>query len=147
MTDVRLGNAHGLERRRLVASALLSAFLMALSGCGGQDSHDKPAGNTQDAVREASETVDDLLELARAGDWRTYVDRHYGEAHKFRSDADRDKLVHRFENQWGDRIIASLERVAPLTPAIEADKAIFRDGNDVLFVLYRASDGKWKFHL
>lgn len=125
---------------------MLLVLVCALLGCGGQAEQDKP-NDQQSAAELASRTVDDLLTLARAGDWENYVDRYYGESHKFRSAADRDQLVQRFENQWGDKVLDSLEGVVHVKPVIEAESALFQVDGETLFVLYRTTDGEWKFHL
>ena len=95
----------------------------------------------------ASETLQQMLDAAERGDWESYVDAHYGEQHKFRSPADRDALVKRFADKWGEKLLPGLSRAATLPVRIEADQAMFQDGDDTVFVLYRGDAGEWKFHL
>ncbi len=55
--------------------------------------------------------------------------------------------VQRFEETWGETIVQGLSRAAELPVQIEADKAIFLDGEDTVFILHRSESGDWKFHL
>ena len=94
-------------------------------------------------------TVVRLLELARAGDWETYVDDFYGEAHKFRSDSDRDMLVDRLRNKWGSKVVESLQKVKGIEPTLSDDgkQAVFEIDGGNSFTLYKDEQGNWKFHL
>ena len=95
----------------------------------------------------AAETLQRMLEAATSGDWETYVDQYYGERHKFRSSDDRDALVKRFQEKWGEKLVPGLSRATQLPVQIDGDKAMFQDGDETVFVLYRGDAGSWKFHL
>ena len=91
-----------------------------------------------------------MMELARAGDWETYVDDFYGEAHKFEGNSDRrDALVAKFRDQWGDKLLSGFEPLEGKTAEIvdNGKKALFNVDGDNLFTLYLSDDGKWTFHL
>lgn len=94
----------------------------------------------------ATETLRNMLEVATQGDWEAYVD-FYGEQHKFSSSADRDALVKRFEEKWGEKVVEGLNRAVEFPVQIDGDKAEFRDGDDTVFMLYRHESGDWTFHL
>ncbi len=136
--------------KQLIVSLIFGAT--AITGCGGPEEASRElSAVTLESHRSdediAAETLDRMLEAAATGDWETYVDKHYGEQHKFRSPADRDALVTRFEEKWGEQIVQALSRAAKLPAQIDQDRAMFLDGDDTVFVLYRSEDGGWKFHL
>ena len=95
----------------------------------------------------AAETLHRMLEVATKGDWEAYVDHHYGEQHKFRSPAERDALVRRFEDKWGEKLVQGLSHAATLPVRVEGNGAVFLDGDDKVFILHRGERGGWKFHL
>ena len=137
-------------RKHFIAGLLLSAT--AFSGCGSSDIVQRePINVSADSTRSdedvAAETVNRMLKVARKGNWEAYVDDYYGEQRKFRSTADRDALVQRFEQKWGEKFVQGLSRAAKLPAQIEGDKAIFLDGDDTVFILHRSESGDWKFHL
>lgn len=140
-------------------SIATAALLVLLVGCGGpqQDAPAEPLAGTpapasapmeapESDAEAASQTLDEMLTAARAGDFGVYVDKYYGEADKFGSPADRDALVRRFEEKWKDKIVEALARASELPVKIDGDQALFLDGEEPVFVLYRHEDG-WKFHL
>jgi len=139
----------------LRALLLCVVIPMVLSGCGVSTSEaeagtapgtvaDRPAISPEQAARA---TLERMLEVAEAGDWGTYVDEFYGEAHKFRGPADRDALVQRFEQKWGAKVTEALRRASGRTPTIGSDgRASFLDGDTPLFELHE-HDGRWTFHL
>lgn len=104
------------------------------------------AGSATAPVAGPQKTLARMLALAEAGDWGAYVDDHYGEAHKFRSPADRDALVQRFEGKWGPRILEALRRAAAVTPTVAEGRATFVQDGEPLFELHD-HDGRWMFHL
>ena len=88
-----------------------------------------------------------MLELAEAGDWAAYVNGFYGEAHKFRSPADRDALVERFEQRLGHEGHGGAGACASgVTPTIAGGRATFVENGQPLFELHE-HDGRWTFHL
>ena len=95
----------------------------------------------------AVQTLHEMLELAEKGDWGAYIDNHYGEQDRYESPSDRDKLLKRFEEKWGEGILPHLRRAAKLPVRIDGEMAVFMDGDEPAFFLQRASDGTWKFHL
>ncbi len=124
----------------------------AVTGCGSSDvAQSEPKAVTLEPHRSdeesAVETLNRMLEVATQDDWEAYVDHHYGEQHKFRSPADRDALVRRFEEKWGEKLVQGLSRAAKLPVQIDGDKAVFSDGDDTVFILHRSESGDWKFHL
>ncbi len=88
-----------------------------------------------------------MLELSESGEWGTYVDRFYGETQKFGSPDDRRALVLRFEQQWGSQVVVALREASKITPVIEGTKAVFKNGDRMVLVLYKNDKGKWTFHL
>lgn len=88
-----------------------------------------------------------MLRLAKAGEWGEMIDQYYGEADKFTSPDDREKLIQRFENDWGEQWISGLEKAEGIEPTIESDQAVFSDQEQTLLKLHRAEDGRWTFHL
>jgi hypothetical protein len=149
----------GLAFRRLVMVCVVCSAPWVAS-CGeeqsAQDDHSgrssarEAAADARTGVQDAhraAQTIQEMLRVARADDWDNYVDRFYGETDKFRSPEDRQALVKRFEDRWGKQILPVLETASHLTPEIDADRAVFREGQDVVFVLYRGADGDWGFHL
>ena len=136
--------------KQLIAVLVLSAT--AVTGCGSPDlAQREPSAVTLESRQSdedvATETLNRMLEVATKGDWEAYVDHHYGEQHKFRSPADRDALVRRFEEKWGEKVVQGLSRAANLPVQIDEDKAVFLDGADAVFILHRSEGGRWKFHL
>jgi hypothetical protein len=153
---------HGLVRGRLLFGLLSVPLIgvLLMTGCGNQQLAEptEPSALTSDSQAQvepetpsdpqlATQTIEAMLALAQAGDWGAYVDGYYGESYKFQSAADRDALVQRFQERWGDQVITALEQAAQIEPNIDGDQALFLvDGNPV-FVLYRTTDGGWAFHL
>ena len=137
-------------KKQLIAGFLFSAI--AITGCGRseidqRDSTPVSAESHNSDENIAAETLNRMLEVARNGDWEAYVDDYYGEQHKFRSPADRDAMVQRFEENWGEKLVPGLSRAAKLPAQIEGDKAVFLEGDETVFILYRSENGGWKFHL
>ncbi len=129
----------------------LVLFATAMIGCGSteiaQTEPDAPAVELPRTDKDmATETLGKMLEAATQGDWDAYVE-FYGEQHKFGSPADRDALVKRFEEKWGEKVVEGLTLAVEFPVQIDGDKAEFRDGDDTVFILYRSEDGKWTFHL
>ncbi|MHC5004882.1 MAG: hypothetical protein ACYTJ0_17370, partial [Planctomycetota bacterium] len=132
------------------------ALSITLTGCGVAPSDAEAGTSTRTAAADrpavppeqaAAATLAEMLQVAEAGDWGAYVDRFYGEAHKFRGPADRDALVQRFETRWGAPVTEALRRAVGATPTIMPDgRAAFVDGDETLFELHR-HDGRWMFHL
>ena len=124
-------------------SLMLTALLLTCTiGCGG-------ASDSGDASEAAPETtIRAMRALAEAGDWDAYVDRYYGETHKFSSPADRDALVGRFEQTWGAQVLEALQKAESLEPRIDGDRAFFEDSDgQAVFELRRSAEGTWTFHL
>lgn len=138
-------------RKQLVVGFLLFG-VTAVIGCGSPEiAQREPTTASADSDNSdednAAETINRMLEVAKSGDWEAYVDDYYGEQRKFRSPADRDALVKRFEEKWGEELVQGLGHAARLPVQIDGDKAIFLDGDDTMFILYRSQSGGWKFHL
>lgn len=93
-----------------------------------------------------SATVSAMLSATVAGNWEKYVDEFYGEQHKFRSTLDRDGLVLRFREKWGNKVIVALKEASQVKPKLSGDKAIFQLKNGD-FILYKNAQGNWMFHL
>lgn len=149
-----------MHRATIAASSLLIA--QALSGCGpaASQAHSEPsrdaeqstpakAAAAEDDVTRAAATLHEMLDLAEAGDWGAYVDRFYGESHKFRGPEDRDALVQRFQQRWGEQVVEGLRQATQHTPVIdEQGRAVFADQDgQPLFMLFPVEDGHWSFHL
>ncbi len=137
--------------RRIVVFVLIP--LVVTAACRRRDSVDESravadaSASISDEVQAAA-TVRAMLALAEDGEWDAYVDDYYGEAHKFDSPSDRKALVDRFEQQWGTRVIDGLRQAASVTPMIDEEgRAVFSVNGQSVFVLYRAADGRWTFHL
>jgi len=128
---------------------LATLSTLALAGCR-QDAAASP--DRDPAVTKTpgpSQTAASMLALAEAGNWSVYVNDFYGETHKFRTDADRQQLIDRFENKWGDQVVVLLRQVATIKPQVSADgsQAVFDFGAGQAFTLYLDQGGNWKFHL
>ena len=115
---------------------LVLPTLVLLVACAAPDAGPSPRA-----------TVDAMLALAEAGDWAAYVDDYYGEQEKFSGPADRDALVARFRDGWGERVLEALRGLEGIEPVIEGERAVFRRDGAEVFVLYRDADGRWGFHL
>jgi len=136
--------------KQLIFGLVLSAA--AVTGCENpniaqSETSAVPFETTRSDEDLASETLDRMLEVASKGDWEAYVDHHYGEQHKFSSPADRDALVRRFEEKWGEKLVQGLRHATKLPVQIDGGKAMFLDGDDTVFILHRGEAGDWKFHL
>ena len=135
--------------KRIVFGLIIS--FTTLTGCGNpaatQGEPTAMAAAHQSDEEKAAQTLNEMLELGAKGDWKSYVERHYGEQHKFRSPADCDSLVQRFEQKWGEQLVDHLRRASKLAPVIDGDNAVFQEGDEPIFVLHRSDDGNWKFHL
>ena len=138
----------------VMASIFLVLFLIACgSESGGAEKRDapsqKPSLGSGEMPTTPEATVARLLELAEAGEWETYVDDYYGETHKFKDEGERDLLVSRFRDDWGEVVIESLRQVKDLEPKISVDgrNAVFELGDNGKFTLYKDDEGRWKFHL
>lgn len=125
-------------RRCFVAFLVIAVSISLGLGCS-QD---------QGQQLSPSETVSEMLEAAKAGNWEKYVDAFYGEQHKFKSSSDRDLVVSRFREKWGDKVIEALEEVSRVEPQLSEDgrTATFRLKNGD-FKLYKNEQGNWTFHL
>ncbi len=149
------GNEQETQKEAVMKKQLVAGLLFAatvITGCGRPDiaQREPTATSAESPISDADiadETLDRMLEVARNGDWEAYVDDYYGEQHKFRSPADRDELVQRFEDKWGAELIQVLSRAAKLPAQVEGDKAVFMDGADTVFILHHSESGVWKFHL
>ena len=130
-------------------------FALTVIACSREDD---PRATVEDAASAAASTLnaasaigptlvlDRMVAHARSGDWAGYVD-FYGESDKLRSPADREALVRRFEREWGAEVLSALERAHGVTPVLEGNRAVFRDGSGDAFVLYLDENGHWGFHL
>lgn len=105
---------------------IATGFFMA--ACGSEDSaSDQPtadppsperiaAENNPDlAALAAQESVKQMLALAKDNAWGAFIDAYYGEAHKIENDDQKQQLVNRFKDNWGEKLI----------PVLEEDKALF----------------------
>lgn len=135
-------------RIALTVSAVVVAASL-LSGCGpsSADAGSAAESSRSPAIESPEQVVESMLALAREGDWATYIDRHYGEQHKFRSPDDRNTLAEMLASR-ADQLISGLEQVQRITPEIAPDgtTATFALPGGGVFTLYRDSDG-WMFHL
>jgi len=106
-------------------------------------------GQAQAAGEDPRVIVAKMLKLAETGNWEDYIDRYYGEAHKFRSKSDRAKLVERYETEWDGRVIEMLREVTRIEPQIvdNGRRAVFSSGDGRQFSLYKDKNGAWKYHL
>ena len=130
---------------------MIFAVSIGLSTCGGSETADESTPEPVAAEPPAptpESTVAAMLELAEAGNWESYVDDYYGEQDKFQ-EGDRDKLVARFRDKWGEQVAEQLKVVADITPELSEDGnlATFKVDETSGFKLYKADDGLWKFHL
>ena len=127
---------------------MIPVLILSLTACSGGADSPEASGQAADTPEAAAAaTLQQMLEVARAGDWHAYVDRFYGEKDKFRSPQDMDSLAARFRDQWGDRVLQALEQAASVAPEIEGDQAHFIVAGQTVFTLFRGSDGGWSFHL
>ena len=141
--------------------------LLVLVGCGSATSPSAARAAEEASVAEArgahaetvnakqprdalspEATVQHMLELAEAGEWGTYVDDFYGEAHKFRGASDRQKLIEMLSRK-GPGIVQALRQVSTVEPVISSDgsQAEFPLGDGNRFTLYWEGSGRWMFHL
>lgn len=141
--------------RALLRIGLAILLVPGLSGCDKADDARKVVGGAASSMSETLHSVTTpgpatvlhrMLLRAESGDWRGYLD-FYGESEKLRTEADRHALAHRFQTEWGHRVLATLQRADAVTPVIEGDRAVFSDDRGEIFVLYRGQDGQWGFHL
>ncbi len=149
--------------RQPIVITLALTVVVGMSGCGdatdGDATVDDPASTAPDTATvetaksgslSPEETLARLIELARAGDWETYVDDFYGESHKFEGMAERrDAVVARFRDKWADKVVAGFEPLEGKTAEIVEDgkKAVFNVDGKPLFILHLSDDGRWTFHL
>jgi len=132
---------------------LLGFMLIATaSGCGKPNTSETavtPVALKTDLSDEelAVQTLNQMLQVAEKGDWGAYVDNHYGEQDRYRSPSDRDIVVKRFQDKWGKKLLPVLRRAVQLPVRIDGDLAVFMDGEETIFFLYRGQDGNWTFHL
>ena len=135
-------------RIALIISAVVVAASL-LSGCGpsSADAGSAAESSRSSAIESPEQVVESMLALAREGDWATYIDRYYGEQHKFRSPDDRDRLAEMLASR-ADQIVRGLEQVQGVTPEIAPDgsTATFTLPGGDAFTLYHNS-GAWTFHL
>jgi hypothetical protein len=130
-------------RRALLATVLL------LFGCSSSDEREPESYQAlqRDGAEAASIALDAMREAAEDGDWETYVDRFYGEQHKFASPDQRDLVVERFRGPWGEEVLPVLVEASQLTPRIVEDRALFERDGELIFILHKDDDGRWTFHL
>lgn len=136
---------------------IAAIFAALLTGCQPKSTSVIPVTTTETGLQEvlpeksdeqrARDAAKEMLALAEKGDWGAYVDGFYGESHKFRSSADRDELVRRFEVKYAGRVLEALRGVVELPISIIDDHADFTDGDEVKVQLHRSEDGRWTFHL
>ena len=103
---------------------------------------------TQSQQTSPTVTLSAMLKTAEVGNWEKYVDEYYGEQHKFQSPSDREALISRFRERWGNQVIAGLKEASQVEPELSEDgkKAIFQLSNGE-FILYKNEQGDWTFHL
>lgn len=143
-----------------VTVALSLSLSIALCGCGEATSSADAASDVATPVSRSGETaseypsspeaaVSEMLRLARAGEWGAYVDRFYGEQHKFRPGHDDRSAVADRLARSADRIVAGLEEASDARPVVSEDgaTATFPLSGGAAFTLFRAADGRWTFHL
>ena len=129
---------------------VLAAGLWPVLGCSSSErAEPEPDHQTQQSedAEAASEAVAEMLSAAQSGDWQTYVEHFYGEQHKFAAPEERDQLIERFRDQWGEQVLPVLEDAVEITPRIVEDRALFERDGELIFILYRADDGQWTFHI
>lgn len=127
-------------------------LIATLFGCGKPNNSETevtPVALKTDLSDEelAVQTLQQMLQVAEKGDWGAYVDNHYGEQDRYRSPADRDVVVKRFEDKWGKKLLPILRRAAEIPVRIDGELAVFMDGEETIFFLHRGKDGGWTFHL
>ncbi len=146
---------------QLKRGVCLVASIMFL-GCGGsapdssntsvEENESRPKVELTDDVAAAN-TLAEMLEVAKRGDWGEFVDKFYGEQEKFRSSDDREQLVKRFEGKYAETMVAALTRCVSLPVRIDGDTALFKDGDEIVYALHRNSNtalnptSQWTFHL
>ena len=130
-----------------MSRAIRISFLVALIGLSGCTEAPEPPPAEPTPEEQASAALAEMLAVAKAGDWGAYVDRFYGEQEKFGSPADRDKVVARFADKWGSKVVPALTAAAGITPRIDGDQALFEKDGQPVFVLHRNAAGEWTFHL
>ena len=129
-------------------AAVLTAGVFFSFGCGSNSGPEADHQTLQDdAAAAASAALVDMLEAAQAGDWEAYVDRFYGEEHKFASPEERDMVVERFRDEWGAQVLPVLIEASELTPRIVEERALFERDGQLIFILHKDDDGRWTFHL
>lgn len=143
--------------RSSIAPLSLAASLTLLGavGCGeatssADASPDSLVTVSTDARENSPEaTVRKMLSLARDGEWGAYVDRSYGEQHKFRPGHDDRGRVAEMLSAHAERIVSQLEQIVDVDAEIAADgsTASFEMPDGGLFMLHRGDDGRWTFHL
>lgn len=95
-----------------------------------------------------SETVEAMHRMAESGDWDAFVRQYYGELHKAESEEDIQELVSRFHDRWGEEFRQILKRAVQVSPTLESGGQKAKFELDIgTFMLYKAAEGEWKFHL
>ena len=140
--------------RLIIVISLALTVVFGISGCGdatdGRTALDNATSTSEPDARSPEETLARLIELARAGDWETYVDDFYGESEKFEGLAERrDAVVARFRDKWAEEVVAGFEPLEGSVAEIVEDgkKAVFSVDGKPMFFLYLSDDGRWTFHL
>ena len=140
---------------------LLTLVSLGFVGCdsGTHESADPPVGDVAngaanglhddvpDPAADANAVVGQMLTLAQAGEWEQFIDEYYGEAAKIPGDAQKQSLIDRFANGWGEKLIPVLEQASEIMPDLEDDKALFRVDGETIYTLHLDNEGKWGFHL
>lgn len=134
---------------RTYVSLLMLSIAIVLPGCGGDNTVPDSPTETANTL-SPEETVARLIELAKTGDWETYVDDYYGESHKFEGLAERrEAVIARFRDKWATDVLEGLEALDEGKATISDDgkKAVFMKDGVPSFNLFLSDDGRWTFHL
>lgn len=148
--------------KRSCTCSITLLVALTLSGCGNGDvppegapvatdsAEGSPVVPAEAAALSPEQTLARLLELARAGDWETYVDDFYGESHKFEGIPERrDAVIARFRDKWAETVIEGFEALGEGGAVLSEDgkRAVFMLDGEPNFNLFLSDEGHWTFHL
>lgn len=89
--------------------------------------------------------MENFKELAKAGDWETYVDGFYCEAQNFEDLPERhDTVVSRFRDKWATQAVKGFDAFDNAETVISENgkKAVFMKDGQPVFNLYLNEEGR-----
>lgn len=137
-----------MHQHPITSALVLLATLLTTLGCGEQESSTTAPHTTEyfeAETQKATQTIKDMLVLAKAGQWTTFLERYHGYYAKLKTPQEKKQFLDTFIQNWGKHLPHALDAALNVSPWIEKNRATFTFDNMPIFELHRTHDGKWMF--